>query len=179
LGISTLIQLRFWEQSWRVMSMLKWVDSLGIIKDNTGKIFADCLNSHGYANVILRKNGKAYSKKVHRLVCQAFLDNPLNLRCVNHKNGIKSDNRLINLEWVSHRQNTQHAVLNGLTKMPFGENSRRAILTDNDVIHIRSVGKTVTLQSLADKYGVKVSTIHNARKGKSFSHLNNQYDVVI
>ena len=44
---------------------------------------------------------------VHRLIARAFLPNPLNLPCINHKNGIRDDNRAVNLEWCTHRYNTQ------------------------------------------------------------------------
>jgi hypothetical protein len=58
--------------------------------------------------------GKRVNYYVHRLVCEAFIENKRNLPCVNHKNGLKSDNRAENLEWCSYAQNTSHAIENGL-----------------------------------------------------------------
>ena len=71
----------------------------------TGKYLSPfCIR--GYHYVSLSLNGKIVKKKVHRLVAEAFLDNPLNKGTVNHLNENKLDNRLVNLEWATHRENT-------------------------------------------------------------------------
>lgn len=68
----------------------------------------------GYCNVILSKNGKHATFRVHRIVALAFIPNPNNLPEVNHKNGVRNDNRVENLEWVTRSENVLHsfAVLN-------------------------------------------------------------------
>ena len=86
-----------------------------VINDNTGEIKQTKL-CKGYNAVDLYSNGKRTTKRVHRLVCETFLDNPDNKEQVNHKNGIKTDNRLDNLEWVTASENVQHAFANGLSK---------------------------------------------------------------
>lgn len=63
----------------------------------------------GYLFVSLRKDGKTYIKKVHRLVAQEFIPNPENKPQINHKNGIKTDNFIENLEWVTNSENILHA----------------------------------------------------------------------
>lgn len=55
-------------------------------------------------------------KLLHRLIAEAFIPNPENKRCINHKNGNKLDNRLENLEWVTHGENNLHAYRTGLKK---------------------------------------------------------------
>lgn len=70
----------------------------------------------GYVNVILVKNGKKRAEFVHRLSCIAFIPNPENKPFVNHKNGIKHDNRIENLEWVTAKENMRHAWDTGLCK---------------------------------------------------------------
>ena len=63
----------------------------------------------GYLHVILRKNNKSYDFYVHRLVANAFIPNPENKPEVNHKNGIRDDNRVENLEWVTRSENQTHS----------------------------------------------------------------------
>lgn len=94
-----------------------------------GEIFSCKTNSFlkgnitkGYRFVNIKNNeGKYKSIKVHRLVAQAFLENKFNFPCVNHKNGIKLDNRVENLEWCTYSYNTKHAYENGLQEKRFGE----------------------------------------------------------
>lgn len=73
----------------------------------------------GYPMVGLHKAGEHEEVLVHRLVAQNFLKNPNQLREVNHKNGVKTDNRVENLEWVSTKENHRHAIsLNLIKKDP-------------------------------------------------------------
>lgn len=63
---------------------------------------------YDYFYVFLRLDGARRKAKVHRLVAQAFLDNPASLPVVNHKDRDRSNNRLENLEWATHKDNTLH-----------------------------------------------------------------------
>lgn len=73
------------------------------------------INVHDYLYINLRKNGIGGRQAIHRLVAQHFIPNPNNKKTVNHINGIKSDNRVINLEWATQKENIHHAYKIGLT----------------------------------------------------------------
>ena len=68
----------------------------------------------GYKLVGIRRNGKHHNHLVHRLVAEAFVDNPRCLNVVNHIDGNKSNNNADNLEWVTSSENTRHAIRMGL-----------------------------------------------------------------
>lgn len=76
--------------------------------------------NHGYVCVHLYSGGRQTRavKTIHQLVAQAFVLNPHNCREVNHKNFIKHDNRIENLEWVTRKENVAHALAAGRRVRP-------------------------------------------------------------
>jgi len=75
------------------------------------------LNNKGYQIVDICINGIKKKKLIHRLIAEAFIPNPFNKSVINHINGIKTDNRIENLEWVSSSENQIHAYRNNLKKV--------------------------------------------------------------
>lgn len=67
-------------------------------------------HSQGYLTVILYKNGKIKNYKIHRLVAEAFIPNPNNYPCVNHKDENPSNNCINNLEWCTHKYNMNYGT---------------------------------------------------------------------
>lgn len=67
------------------------------------------VNCRGYVGVRVNSAGRTRRLRVHRLIARAFIPNPENKPFVNHKNGVRHDNRLENLEWCTPKENTDHA----------------------------------------------------------------------
>tara|TARA_R110000796_G_scaffold246715_1_gene371653 strand:+ start:1046 stop:1510 length:465 start_codon:yes stop_codon:yes gene_type:complete len=113
-------------------------------------------NGKGYNVSVLYNEGVKSNMKVHRLVAIHFIDNPENKPQVNHINGIKSDNRLENLEWMTNKENVIHSYALGLQKTK---------LTNKHVEFIRS--ETGMLQKdLALIFGVSKSMISSIKTNK-------------
>ena len=88
------------------------VKSLNYNHTGIEKILKLCNNSHGYLQVNLCKDGHTKRTSVHRLVAEAFILNPNNLKTVNHKDEVKTNNVASNLEWMSQKDNNNYGTRN-------------------------------------------------------------------
>lgn len=142
-------------------------------------IMKPALDPTGYPRTMLKRDdGLIHTIKVHRLVAITFIENPEGKPCVNHINGIRNDNRVVNLEWCTHKENMQHSFKIGLSSQK-GEKNSNATLTDDQVREILAeyqFGKTgkngMTKQQIAEKYNTTFSVIKRLVQRKTWKHLS-------
>jgi hypothetical protein len=108
---------------------------------------------------------------IHTLVAKSFLENPLNKPQVNHINGIKYDNRVENLEWVTGSENVRHSLDNNLKIPQKGSENGMSKLTEKQVLEIRKIGRTKTLKEVAKIYNVNMSLISLILLNKIWIHI--------
>lgn len=121
----------------------------------------------GYLEVKLSKNGITKTCTVHSLVAKSFIPNPASLPHVNHIDGNKLNANYMNLEWVTHSENMQHAIKTGLIKRQPSQYANIKIPIINE-----STGEVFTdLKDLCEKKGLKLSSMRcyltGHRKNKS------------
>jgi hypothetical protein len=143
------------------------------LRETKERILRKRFDTNGYSTCALYKNGKTYYKKVHRLVAQAFLENPHSYEQVNHKNGIKSDNRVENLEWCNNSYNQRHAIKLGLRKNHSrGVDNNLHKLSEQDVRRIK-MAKSLGIKTseLVKIFKVNRHTVSNIFYEKSWKHI--------
>jgi hypothetical protein len=108
-------------------------------KTRRGERFIKPQYTHGYAYVQLCKDKIITKKRIHRLVAEAFLENPEKLPQVNHKDHIRSNNHFSNLEWVTAQQNNEHGQaktwIGKLNGIPVEIFNIRKFCRENNLIH--------------------------------------------
>ncbi len=125
----------------------------------------------GYHMVKLHAPGRQKVFKVATLVMQRFVgERPKGMQ-INHVNGIKTDDRLENLKYVTPSENIRHAVRTGLKRSQKGEDHGMARLKEEQVLEIRTFPEYITHKELAEVYEVSGSTISEIRRHISWRHI--------
>lgn len=141
---------------------------------NEASIMTPQLINCGYLQVGLCKNKRYKRFLVHRLVAQAFVLNPESRPQVNHINGIKVDNCIENLEWVTPSENRKHAFRIGLSVPKRGEANHYAKLTESQVKRIRLINEItpeLSHQRVAGMFKVTQTAVSDILSHRSWRHI--------
>lgn len=165
------------EEEWRATPGWPYsVSNQGRVRNcRNGHVLEHCYDSDGYAKVVLNDAPRRRNNaKIHMLVSEAFLGPQPPGAQVNHKDGNKRNSAADNLEWVTPKQNMQHAHNKGLAVDRSGMNNPMAKLTNSDVadIHRKYYAGNVTHHILADEFNVSRATISLLLNGKRWAKVS-------
>lgn len=130
------------------------------------------LNKRGYFHYILTdRNGNRKIFKAHRLIASVFIGKCPDGMLVNHKDAIKTNNHIDNLEYATQKENIHHSMLLGLH--PKGMRQGQSKLTDDQIQEIRTkyIPHVVSQSMLAREYGVSKTLIRQIIKRRSWKHV--------
>ncbi len=147
-----------------------WIHRAAGGRRNKPLVMKIVLNIHNYCIASLNYKGKHSTPTIHRLVLESFVGTrPKGMEAC-HNNGIKTDNRLVNLRWDTHKNNQLDRVKHGTSN--HGSRNVNSKLKEKDIPEIRSsIGKGVSLTRIAKSYRVTTSAICALKKGKTWSHI--------
>ena len=138
-----------------------------------GKVLKPSPNIKGYPTVYLSKNCKKYTTAVHRLVALTFIKNVESYSQINHINGIKTDNRVENLEWCNNQQNCAHAHREGFVNSAKGERVGTSKLKRHEVLFIiDSYPNQFSAKEICALFGISKGEPSRIRRGGGWKHMD-------
>ena len=160
------------------------ISSLGNIKSfkrcKEGKLLKPKFDKDGYREVGIRdSNGTRTFKRVHRLVAEAFINNPDNYKFINHKDNNPSNNVVENLEWCSIEYNNKYRFTNG-NACHKGCKHPQATITEDIAIEIYKLGHSgkYTEPELAKMFNTTRSIVNKIRLNKTWTHVTKNIRLV-
>lgn len=128
-------------------------------------------SSNYYCANLYDNNHKCKTTSVHRILAICFISNPFNKPQINHIDGIKTNNKLYNLEWCTASENTQHGYDTGLSMARRGSLNWNSKLTEKDVVYIRNTRYKVSRKDLAIKFNISIKHIDRIRCKERWKHI--------
>lgn len=129
-------------------------------------------NKNGYIFVVLSKNNISKNFLVHRLVAKAFIPNPNNYIEINHKNEIKDDNRVENLEWCTRKYNINYNNLNKrINRINRKDLSKRVYQYDLDNNFIKKWESVMEIQRQLKYYSSAISECCNGKRRIAYGYI--------
>jgi hypothetical protein len=146
--------------------------SKGTITKNA-QLIKQQIDAKGYCRVLLHKLSHCTYHGIHRLVASAFMGlPPTGKDQCNHKDGDKTNNRIENLEWVSARENIQHAFQNGLMWVSCSGVGSFARLTIDAVKDIRDLAaEGVAHKAIAEKHGISTHYVSEIKTRRTWTRI--------
>lgn len=147
-------------------------DKNGVMYKRKSLLLKGTIDKDGYLKVHLSCKISGLSKVnfVHRLVAIAFIGNPDRKRTVNHKDGIKLNNRLDNLEWATDKENVTHSFKHGFSTNKGIKNSQ-CKLNNEDALEIKRLRGILPQSLVAEMFGISHGHVSNIQRGYNWSHL--------
>lgn len=139
-----------------------------------GRILKANLDINGRSRTDLWKNGKRKTSKIHRLVLEAFVGPCPSGMVTRHLDGNPKNNKLNNLKWGTHSENTQDSIKHGtfFGSKSYGVNNGNSKLTENDVKRILTLLKAGKLQKeIMNMFGISSSRISEIKSNKTWRHV--------
>lgn len=135
------------------------------------KFLTPDIGKFGYHRIFLSKNKSSKRLLIHRIVAIHFIKKIKGKDFVNHKNGIKSDNSYLNLEWVTRSENTLHGYRERLLNRE-GSKNCSAKLKEEDIPTIRNLNMAgKNLKYISNKFGVSENAIYKILNGSRWIHV--------
>ena len=148
-------------------------NKLGQIKNRkTEHVLSPQIGSTGYIKVQLYNNKIKKSINVHKIISEAFLGKRSNGKQVNHKDGDKTNAKLSNLEYVTPKENMQHAAETGLLFPAYGENNGASKIKENHIpIILGHLSDGILSQDeIAEKFNVSRTAISHIKLSVTWKH---------
>lgn len=140
----------------------------------SGRYLRQVVQANGYCQVTLCQDGKRSNFLVHRLIAIAFIPNPQDKPTVNHINGNKQDNSLVNLEWMTQQEQVHHSILTGLR---YGTRNPDRSLDDEKAHQVcKLIADSWRNKDIAEAIGIDQQIVANIRYGKDYQEIACEYD---